>query len=103
MQLVSTESASAGPMPMGALVVLVQEPGFNLLRRAWPVRKTRRSASVWSDTRSAHASLLAKERRTLLPDNRVRLERTYALEMDESARAGHRGPPRESGAAADGG
>ena len=42
-----------------------------------------------SATCSAHASLLAKERLTLLPDNRVRLklkrpfrDGTYALEMD---------------------
>jgi hypothetical protein len=76
---------SAGPTPMGALVV--QELGFNL-----------HAASVaGAEDQVARARLvryvlrppLAKERLTLLPDNRVRLDLkrpfsdgTYALEMD---------------------
>jgi hypothetical protein len=75
----------AGPTPMGALVV--QELGFNL--HAASVAGAEDQAARQRLLRYVLRPPLAKERLTLLPDNRVRLELkrpfrdgTYALEMD---------------------
>ena len=83
MQLARTDGA--GPTPMGALVV--QELGFNL--HAASVAGTEDQAARQRLLRYVLRPPLAKERLTLLPDNRVRLELkrpfrdgTYALEMD---------------------
>jgi len=76
---------SAGPTPMGALVV--QQLGFNL--HAASVAGAEDQAARQRLVRYVLRPPLAKERLTLLPDNRVRLDLkrpfrdgTYALEMD---------------------
>jgi len=76
---------SPGPTPMGALVV--QELGFNL--HAASVAGAQDPAARERLVRYVLRPPLAKERLTLLPDNRVRLDLkrpfsdgTYALEMD---------------------
>jgi hypothetical protein len=82
-QLARTDSA--GPTPVGALVV--QELGFNL--HAASVAGAEDQAARERLLRYVLRPPLAKERLALLPDNRVRLELkrpfrdgTYALEMD---------------------
>jgi hypothetical protein len=76
---------SAGPTPMGALVV--PELGFNL--HAASVAAAEDQAARARLVRYVLRPPLAKERLTLLPDNRVRLslkrpfsDGSYALEMD---------------------
>jgi len=76
---------SAGPVPTGALVV--QEMGFNL--HAASVAGAEDVPARERLVRYLLRPPLSKERLTLLPDNRVRLELkrpwsdgTYALEMD---------------------
>jgi len=78
-------SECAGPTPMGALVV--QQLGFNL--HAASIAGACDQAARERLLRYVLRPPLAKERITLLPDNRVRLELkrpfrdgTYALEMD---------------------
>jgi hypothetical protein len=82
-QLARTDGA--GPTPMGALVV--QQLGFNL--HAASVAGAEDQPARERLVRYVLRPPLAKERLTLLPDNRVRLELkrpfsdgTYALEMD---------------------
>jgi hypothetical protein len=82
-QLARTDSA--GPTPMGALVV--QQLGFNL--HAASIAGAEDQPARERLLRYVLRPPLAKERLTLLPDNRVRLDLkrpfrdgTYALEMD---------------------